>query len=340
MPDHRSPTGAARRAQDVPDLRALETFVAVCEASSMTLAADRLGLSQSAVSQSIRSLEEELGLQLMDRDVRPARPTHAGRVMYEAAAQLLSQARVAMDRVRSAARQELTQIRLGCVDSFAATVGPQLIRAMDGKARQIQMWSGLTPTLAEQMLARELDMVICTEPGVQDPRIVQRPLFSESWVAVFPKAHSIPPLTSIKALGIAGEALPLIRYSQRSVIGQQIERYLRHVGVQAPRRYEFDATDPLLSLVASGLGWAVSTPLCLWQSRHHLDDVQVCALPTARLGKRQFFLLTREGEWLGQDAEIAKLTRDILRTTISPAIRRRLPGLADVAIAFPSEEPS
>lgn len=339
MPDNRSPSGGARRSQGVPDLRALETFVAVFEANSMTLAAERLGLSQSAVSQSIRSLEEDLGLQLMDRDVRPARPTHAGRMVYAASAELLSQARAAMEQVRATVRQELTHIRLGCVDSFAATVGPQLIRAMDGKARQIQMWSGLTPTLAEQMLARELDMVICTDPGVQDPHIVQRLLFSESWVAVYPKGHPVPPLTSFKAMGVASGALPLIRYSQRSVIGQQIERYLRHVGVQSPRRYEFDATDPLLSLVASGLGWAVSTPLCLWQSRHHLDDVQVCPLPEARLGGRQFFLLARDGEWAGQDIEVARLARDILRGNTAPAIYRRLPELAGDAIVFPNEVP-
>ena len=94
------PPATVRRTLDMPDLRALETFVAVCDANSMVLAAERLGLSQSAVSQSIKSLEEDLGLLLMDREVRPARPTHAGRVLHEGSAQLLSQARAAMDHVQ------------------------------------------------------------------------------------------------------------------------------------------------------------------------------------------------------------------------------------------------
>lgn len=332
------PSNAARRTQGVPDLRALETFVAVCDAHSMVLAAERLGLSQSAVSQSIKSLEEELGLQLMDRDVRPARPTVAGRMLHEVSAQLLSQARAAMDHVRASARQELAQIRLGCVDSFAATVGPQLIRAMTGQARQIQMWSGLTPALAEQMHGRELDMVICTDAGLQDTRITQRLLFSESWVAVYPKGHTVPPLASLKALTDAAGALPLIRYSQRSVIGQQIERFLRHVGVQSPRRYEFDATDPLLSLVASGLGWAVTTPLCLWQSRQYLGEVHVLPLPPARLGQRHFFLLSREGEWAGLDDEVVRVTREVIRHSTAPAIRQALPALPTSALSCPDEE--
>jgi len=331
-------SATTRRTPGMPDLRALETFVAVCDANAMVLAAERLGLSQSAVSQAIKSLEEDLGLLLMDRDVRPARPTHAGRVLYEVAAQLLTQARAAMDQVRATARQELAQIRLGCVDSFAATVGPQLIRAMAGKARQIQMWSGLTPALAEQMQARELDMVICTDSGVQDPRVVQRLLFSESWVAVYPKDHPVPPLTTLKDLATSAGALPLIRYSQRSVIGQQIERYLRHVGVRAARCYEFDATDPLLSLVASGLGWALSTPLCLWQSRHYLDAVRVVPLPPARLGQRHFFLLSREGEWAGLDEEVVRVTREVIRHDTVPSIHRCLPALPASALSCPDEE--
>lgn len=337
MADSTSPA-VSRRTSGVPDLRALETFVAVCDAHSMVLAAERLGLSQSAVSQSIKSLEEELGLQLMDRDVRPARPTLAGRMLHEVSAQLLSQARAAMDHVRASARQELAQIRLGCVDSFAATVGPRLIRAMAGKARQIQMWSGLTPALAEQMHGRELDMVICTDAGMQDTRITQRLLFSESWVAVYPKGHVIPPLASLKALSSAAGTLPLIRYSQRSVIGQQIERFLRHVGVTSPRCYEFDATDPLLSLVASGLGWAVTTPLCLWQSRQYLDAVSVVPLPPARLGQRHFFLLSREGEWAGLDEEVVRVTREVIRHDTAPAIRQCLPALPASALSCPDEE--
>lgn len=332
------PSATARRTLGMPDLRALETFVAVCDASSMVLAAERLGLSQSAVSQSIKSLEEDLGLLLMDREVRPARPTHAGRVLHEVAAQLLSQARAAMDHVRASARQELAQIRLGCVDSFAATVGPQLIRALSGKARQIQMWSGLTPTLAAQMQARELDMAICTDAGVQDPRVAQRLLFSESWVAVFPKDHPLAPLDTAKALSAVAGELPLIRYSQRSVIGQQIERYLRHVGVHAARCCEFDATDPLLSLVASGLGWALSTPLCLWQSRQYLDAVQVVALPAVRLGQRHFFLLSREGEWAGLDDDVMRVTRDVIRHHTVPAIRQCLPALPASTLSCPDDD--
>ncbi|WP_157265761.1 LysR family transcriptional regulator [Azohydromonas aeria] len=335
---HSSSATPARRARSLPDLRALEAFVAVCDCGSMALAAQRLAVSQSAVSQQVKALEEEYGLQLFDRDVRPARPTRAGRALQELAAELLGQAHALGERMRASARQDYAQIRLGCVDSFAATLGPALIRALSGAARQIQLWSGLTPTLSAQLQGRELDLAICTDSRIDDSRVSQRLLFSESWVAVFPRQHPVRALASVRELAELVGELPLIRYSQRSVIGQQVERWLRHVGVQAERRFEFDATDPLLSLVSAGLGWAVSTPLCLWQSRQYLDSVTVLPLPPARLGQRDFFLLAREGETGSLDREIARVTRDVIRRDILPAIRRAMPALPADAISCPDEE--
>lgn len=329
-----------RRARALPDLRALEAFVTVCEAGSMTEAARRLGLSQSAVSQAVRSLEIEHGLPLLDREMRPARPTRAGRLLLELGTELLAQARAVLAQLHGSVRQEHAQIRLGCVDSFAATIGPELIRALSGSARQLLLWSGLTPGLGAQLQARELDLAVCTEIALDDPRIMQRPLFSESWVLVLPRAlaDTARPPVALRGLAALVErfgGLPLIRYSQRSVIGQQIERFLRHAGIQAPRRFEFDATDPMLSLVAAGLGWAVSTPLCLWQSRSWLGEVAVLPLPPSRLGRRAFSLLGREGEWAGLDDEIVRVARQVLRRSVLPAMRRTMPALRADAITFP-----
>jgi DNA-binding transcriptional LysR family regulator len=294
-------------------------------------------MSQSAVSQAIKALESDLDMQLLDRDVRPAVPTSAGRALRTGATELLAQANAMVDQVRASARHEHAQIHLGCVDSFASTVGPRLIRAMAGTAKQILMWSGLTPTLTDQLQGRELDFVICTDPGLMDARVKQQLLFSEAWVAVFPRAHAVHSLNAPAELSSLAGELSLIRYSQRSVIGQQIERYLRHIGVQALHQYAFDATDPLLSLVASGLGWALTTPLCLWQSRPYLGAVTVVPLPPTGLGQRDFFLLSRENEWAGLDADIARITREVIRQDTAPAIRQAIPALPANAIFCPDE---
>jgi len=321
----RGPRGEAA----LPDLRALETFEAVCAAGSMSLAAQRLGITQSAVSQIIQVLEANYGATLFDRDVRPARPTRAGNLLLEMAGGLLTSARLISEQMRASVRQEHGQLRLGCVDSFAATVGPALVRALSGTTRQLQLWSGLTPGLNQQLLARDLDLAICTEVPLEDSRITQRLLFSERWVAVFARGAAPGPLTQARDLKTVTENLPLIRYTQRSVIGQQIERFLRHAGISAPRRFEFDATDPMLSLVAAGLGWAITTPLCLWQSRAWLDDLELLPVPETNLSGRDFYLMCRETEWAPMANDIARLTRAVLEHETLPAMRLRMPSLPD-----------
>lgn len=305
----------------------------------MALAAQRLGVSQSAVSQMVKVLETSYGVQLFDREVRPVRPTRAGSLLLEMADRLLADARSMAEQLRQSVRQDLAQLRLGCVDSFAATVGPALIRALSGSARQLQLWSGLTPGLNAQLLARELDLAICTEAPTGDARIAQRLLFSETWVAVFPRGEAMAPLLEARDLKVRAAGLPLIRYTQRSVMGQQVERFLRHIGLEATRRFEFDATDPLMSLVAAGLGWAISTPLCLWQSRAWLDQVQLLPIPATRLGQRDFYLLCRDAEWSAMADEIARLTRAVLRQETLPALQASMPGLPHDALSiadFPS----
>ncbi|WP_322095312.1 LysR family transcriptional regulator [Paraburkholderia bannensis] len=319
-----------RRTQAPIDLNALQAFLAVCETGSMTGAAKQLGVSQSAVSQAIAALERDQGVTLFDRESRPPRPNVAGRALLELAGALLEHAQMVSARIGDASNAGTLPVRLGCVDSFAATVGPELIRAVSGSARQIALWSGLTPGLSKQLHDRELDMAVCTQTTLNDARIVEVPIFSEAFVVVVSKAW-LAQRRNVDWRTLALE-LPLIRYTARSVIGQQVERYARHLGINSPRRYEFDATDPLLSLVAARLGFAISTPLCLWQARHYLPEIAVLPLPAGRLGRRDFFLLHRQGEWEAFGEEIVTLTRRVLDGTIRPALFKALPELVEDAI--------
>lgn len=310
------------------DLYALQAFVAFCEAGSITLAARRLGVSQSAVSQLVKRLELDLACALLDRDLRPAQLTNAGRTLLELSRELLSHANTVGEQVRQGALLGHPRIRLGCVDSFAATVGPALVRALSGDASELHLGSGLTPDLLDQLLGRQLDLAICTDSASGQLRLSHTPLFAERFVLVLPlgEAGDVPPV-----LNDLIARLPLIRYSLRSVIGQQVERWLRHAGLQSERRFEFDATDPLLSLVAAGLGWAISTPLCLWQSRHFIGQVAVYPLPASGLGQREFYLLGHHGEWPQLAAEVVRVTRQVMRQSTVPDMLRALPTLGSDA---------
>lgn len=319
---------------DIPfDLHALRAFVAVCEGASMNDAARKLNVTQSAISQLIKGLEAQTGLLLFDREFRPLRPTSAGMLMLELSKDLLEHAHTVAERLTTRSRQ--VQIRLGCVDSFSAAVSPALVRAISGRAREISLWSGLTPALSQQLQNRELDLAVCTEIPMLDPRIVQQFLFSEKFVAVVPR--------DMKMGGGNYKAVladtPLLRYSRRSIIGQQAERYLRHIGLDSPRRFEFDMTDPLLDMVCAGQGYAITTPLCLWQSRHFIEGLTVVPLPDSPLRSRSFFLLSRVGEWHALAQEVLVVTQAILQQQTLPRLLAALPSLPEncieVAVSMP-----
>src|SRR5882757_6565770 len=81
--------GSGMRASLGFELRALQVFATVCELRNMTLAAKRLGMTQPAVSYTIKQLEDVMGVKLIDRNRRPLAPTAGGDWLAAAAAQIL-----------------------------------------------------------------------------------------------------------------------------------------------------------------------------------------------------------------------------------------------------------
>jgi DNA-binding transcriptional LysR family regulator len=313
----------------------LSSWIAVVETGSVSAAARRAGLSQAGVSQHVRALEQRLGSELLDRGTRPARVTASGRRLYEHALDLLQRAHEMDEGVRSLSRSARSAVRLGCVDSFAATLGPPLVRGLIGRVHRLQLLSGLVPDLHQRFADRRLDLLISTQDPGGQAGIDALPLLAEQFVLVLPPGRERRGLRSLQALGAD---LPFLGYSTRSMIGGQVDGYLRRHDPALARRFEFDASDPLLSLVAAGLGFGLTTPLCLWQSRHHAQTVRV--LPLSALERegepyppleRRFWLVSRAGELGRLPAETAALLRVAVRELwreMQPALKLQPGALA------------
>ncbi|MBG1230826.1 LysR family transcriptional regulator [Aestuariivirga litoralis] len=98
----------------------METFVAVIETGSITAAAERLQTAKSSVSETIRALEERLGVRLIDRSTRKLQITEAGRLFYERCRKLLEDANAARAEVQAATGSFVGHIRMAVPDSFGA----------------------------------------------------------------------------------------------------------------------------------------------------------------------------------------------------------------------------
>jgi DNA-binding transcriptional LysR family regulator len=318
------------------DLRTLQIVAAVAETGSMSQAAGRYGLTQSAVSQAVGRAEKITGVALLDRSRRPIVPTPAGRVLMGRVQDLGRDMEALAGALRAAAAlPQRIDLRLGLVDSFAGTVGAHLVKELvDGAmALSLTVWSGLAFSHAEGLMRRAIDAAITCDPmdGLAD--VERHPLFREPYLLVVPKG---------RAEGLAEMTLPqilgrhrLVRHSDRSHVGQQVERHLHRLGLRQPRHFEFDTSDALIAMVATGMGVAITTPLCLLQGVGHLAGVEICRLPGPGFS-RDLLLVTRRGDLPELAPDIATVARRIIRTQALPHLVAFAPWLrSELSDPFP-----
>jgi DNA-binding transcriptional LysR family regulator len=230
--------------------------------------------------------------------------------------------------VRQAGSTKVPELKLGAVDSFAATAGPSLIRALLATTTRISFRSGLAHDHSQALLARSLDLIV-TSGAMDDIDGLERyPLLTEPFMLLIPNGIRVGSPVDLKELAARHS---LIRFSARSQMGAQIERHLRRLGLRAPRMLEVDTTDTLIAMVQERLGWGIATPLCLLQVRSKLEKVALHPFPGAAF-VRQLHLICRAGEYGELPQRVATLACDILRRESAPEMRRIVPWLRNQLI--------
>ncbi len=308
------------------DLKALGVFLVVVESGSMTTAADSLGITQPAVTKIVARLEADLGAPLLERRVRPFRPTPAGQELVDRARALLAQAEQLQASVREIGDATLPAVRIGLIDSFAATAGPGLIGAMRNYAKNFTVWSGISPNLGDDLIRRKLDFVISTDPMTTLGGIERHRIMREPFLLVLP--NRMAAAIREPQLDELARNHPFVRYSVRSLIGTQIERYLQQGGIAAPESLEFDGTEAVFAMVSAGLGWAITTPLCLIHGYAHMPELTAMPLPGHSLS-RTLYLIAREGETGGLPKRIAADARAAAQALVDEKVRTIAPWAAD-----------
>jgi molybdate transport repressor ModE-like protein len=217
---------AARESKSL-DVRALKIFEAVASSGSISIAASELQITQSAVSQAVTQIEQILGTAVLDRTRRPLRLTPAGITLSRHARQIVHDMDRLIAQVHEADLASRPEIRVGMIDSFAATAGPLIVKKITLSASQVLLWSGLAYSHAQALLNRQLDLIVTSDPMEDLDNLVRRALFSEPFMVVIPRSRLEQFEDADLKTMIHG--MPLIRFSGRSHFGAIVERY-RHGG--------------------------------------------------------------------------------------------------------------
>lgn len=224
------------RLSDHLKLRHLEVFVEVARKSSVTQAADALGLTQPAVTRALRELEIVCGKKLVEKHGRGIRLSAYGEMFRDPAGRSLALARDGVSMLQGLSEAEGPKVAIGALPTVSATVVPDALAQLreEGSHSRFSVMSGDNQYLLDQLRRGFLDVVVGRLPAPEHMAGVDfDPLFRERVVAVVAADH---PLTQFSRLpDMAFQDFPVLMPNQGSIIRPYVDRMLLEQGILPPR---------------------------------------------------------------------------------------------------------
>jgi DNA-binding transcriptional LysR family regulator len=277
------------------DTRQLAAFCAVVERKSFSQAAERLGVTQPAVSLQIRSLEQRLGRQLLDRSGRRVEPTEAGLRLYASAQRLLQAEEQMLEELESDDDGVVSgTLELGASTGPGGSVVPVLLCEFQERHPDVRARLSVsdTQTVVARVADRELELGI-VGAGRRHRGVTFEPFFRDEVVLAVPASHAFAGKTvTLEQL----RTEPLIVMQEGAGVRQVIEDELRKAGTRLRDldvRLELGLQESVRSAVLAGHGVTFITRLAID------SDLATGLLATARVRGldpvREIFLARSSG---------------------------------------------
>ncbi len=235
------------------DLSDLEAIVMLAETLHFGRAADRLHVSQPALSKRIRRLEERIGGPLLVRRYRDVRLTEAGRLLADRARHLLHESAAAVSLSQRAARGEAGLLRIGFGIASLLGLLPEVLlrfrRAYPGV--QLQLRDMSTPDQVNALIGGDIDVGFVRRP-ISDERLVMRPVLDERLVAALGPRSPWEPRLGLRS--VAAEPFIIIARGRSASFYDHALSVCAAAGFAPRIVQEANELFTILSLVRAGLG--------------------------------------------------------------------------------------
>lgn len=260
---------------------------------SLTAAAEKLFLTQSALSHSIKKLEQQLGTDIWLREGRSLRLTQAGQYLLAVANRLLPQLSLAEERLRQFAQGERGTLRIGmechpCYQWLLKVVSPYLADwpDVDVDVKQKFQFGGIGA-----LFGYEIDMLVTPDP-LYKPGLLFQPVFDYEQVLVVHRQHALAQADYVRPEQLSSETL--ITYPVDIDRLDIYNQFLQPAGISPHLHKPIETTDIMLQMVASGRGVAALPRWLVEEYQARFDVVPV------KLGKqgiaKQIYLGIREAD--------------------------------------------
>lgn len=240
------------------NLNHLRAFVTVAECLSFSRAAERLHVSQPALSNQIRLLEEDIGARLFVRNQRSVSLDVVGKEILEDAERILNEVDELRERVTKASRGARGRLRIGFVASATTEIVPGLTIAFREHFPEATIELKNVPTVGqvESLRQRTLDIGIVRLPlGEADIEVL--PLVSEPFAIVFSKQHALRARPDVTVRDLKGEAFIAYAERQAPAFFQHWTGLCRKAGFTPRVLQEVAEMETALALVAANVGVAI-----------------------------------------------------------------------------------
>jgi DNA-binding transcriptional LysR family regulator len=298
---------------DVPlDSRQLRAFAALARTGSFTLAAKDLFLSQSAVSHSMKALEEDVGCRLLDRVGKKVFLTQAGEQLLSNAEKILREMKVARDSLQQLGKWGKARMRLGASATACQYILPGALTEFKKRFAEaaIHIEPGDTSQMVEALIAGRIDLAISLRPTGEEG-LEFRPLFSDELQFLVSPQH--PWAASHVPREEIGRQ-KFILYNRSSYTARVIDDYFRQERIVLNTCIELGSMEAIKELVKLNLGVSIVAP---WIARDEIASGQLVALSMGRRKlKREWGFIHLQDRRLGLPEE----TFITIATAMTPAL--------------------
>jgi len=259
------------------DLYQLHLFRLVAESGSFTRAAQITGLTQSAITRQIQSIEQQLGLSLLTRTTRSVVTTAAGKFLLQESSPVLGDVDVLLRRLREEYADAPREVRVGVSRSvslaylpgfFSANVrqGPTVISRVTHESSQ---------TILASLESDALDIGVLLPPTRLSPRLRITHRFRDAFTFIANADHLAAANVNVKKPGELRrwlESQPWLALQDTTQTGRRLTSWLKGQKLQVKPAMELDNFDLIINLVAVGVGASLvpQRSLALYARRHAL----------------------------------------------------------------------
>lgn len=304
----------------------LEMFQLAATLGSVQAVAEETGLSVSTVSQHLRSLESQLGVELFNHDRRPITLTPLGGVFLKNIDEALSLIRKAQSEITTADAGQTRILRLGLLEDFDSEIGPELAVHLAAGMPKCDFTHRTRPSheILDMLRKKQIDIGVASRPHNGATELLEFPLLRDPFVLAIPQNCKTPPNEILRGKS----ELHFLRYSSAQHIHSQIEAQLRRLKIVLPNRFEIESNQTIMAMIAAGSGWAVTTPMSYMRARRFHAQVKLQPFPEKAFARSLSIFTTPETGETAQQIVGSALRTLFRKRALKPALEM-MPWLQD-----------